>query len=354
MIVLNLDCKITGIFIGDAESVMGDEISEKVRVEMNRHFCDMLQTAFALKGDWALVLANQAKSEQSVRTLSRDNDEPLVNADGTPRTAVHLALDARKMLRIQIMCRYLLLDEIQVAEPLVLAIIDSLQYPDAYICRRCTKLCHRIIETVAWSDQYTDILGNRLFSILVRAIVTEPKWMIGIEWDLINLIRDIYCRIVLGQTLLSGGQGSGMEHPFDVVTGQFEQAKTVNNPLHGGGLLCKPSSLPRQILSSLPGITIEMVREMENSMTVKRSLKDQKDVLRDLLRLSAEKLKTSETQDNIFGMFSRATESESLLSQNARKPIVSDLPEKLITYTMLKRAEDIENKFEFESLDDFL
>jgi hypothetical protein len=321
---------------------------------MSRHFCDMLQAAFALKGDWALVLANQAKDEQTVRTSSvRDNDES-VNVDGTPRTALHLALDARKLLRIQKLCRYLLLDEVHVAEPIVVAIIDSLQYPDAYTCRRCTKLCHRILEAVAWTDHYTDILGNRLLSILVRAAITEPKWMVGCEWDLINLIRDIYCRLALGQTLSFGGQGPGMEHPFNIVTGRFEQAKTVDNPLQGGGLLCIPSALPRQVLVSLPGITLDMVQEMEKCMTLKRSSKDQKDVLRDLLRQSAEQLKVSETQENFLGMFSRAAESESLLSQHARKPIVTDLPERLVTHRMVMKAGDREKDTDFQSLDDFL
>ena len=247
-----------GLFIGDADMVTGEAMSEKVRVDLNRHFSDMLQTAFALKGDWALVLANQSKDDQAVRSGDkmkvssnqtipvRDDDRP-INADGTPRTAIHIAIDARKNLRIQKLCHYLLLDEANVAEPLVLAVIDLLQYPDAYTCRRCTKLGHRILETVAWADYYTEILGNRLFSMLVRAIIAEPKWMVGIEWELINLIRDIYCRLVLGQTLLFGGQGPGMEHTFDPVYGRFEQAKTIDNPLLGGGLLCVPSALPRQV-----------------------------------------------------------------------------------------------------------
>jgi hypothetical protein len=95
-----------------------------------------------------------------------------------------------------------------------------------------------------------------------------------------------------------------------------------------------------------------MVLEMEKSMTLKRSSKEQKDVIRDLLRLAADQLKVSESKDDSLGMFSRATESESLLSQHVRKPLVSDLPEKLLTFTMVKKAEEREQ--DFDSLDDFL
>ena len=105
---------------------------------------------------------------------------------------------------------------------------------------------------------------------------------------------------------------------------------------------------------SLPGVTLEMVLEMEKNLTLKRSLKDQKDTLRDLLRLAAEQLKVSESKENVLGLFSRATESESLLSQHFRKPIVPNLPEKLITYSMVKRAEDREKDADVQSLDEFL
>jgi hypothetical protein len=58
-------------------------------------------------------------------------------------------------------------------------LIQCLEYPDAYSCRRCTRIIHRVLETVAWVDRYTDLLGHRLFSVVVKAIITEPKWMVG-------------------------------------------------------------------------------------------------------------------------------------------------------------------------------
>lgn len=108
--------------------------------------------------------------------------------------------------------------------------------------------------------------------------------MVGLEWDMINLLRDLYCRLVLGQVLQPGGQGPGAQQfkdPHNPM--QFEQAKTANNPLQGGGILVVPSSIPRQILASLPGLDEAAVRDLEDNMNQKRTAKDQVKSLRLLL-----------------------------------------------------------------------
>ena len=100
--------------------------------------------------------------------------------------------------------------------------------------------------------------------------------MVGLEWDMINLLRDIYCRLVLGQVLQPGGQGPGVQQlkdPHNPI--QFEQAKTADRPLQGGGILVAPSDIPRQILASLPGLDFSAVMELEDNLNRKRSAKDQ-------------------------------------------------------------------------------
>ena len=74
---------------------------------------------------------------------------------------------------------FLLLENEQIAGYLVLTMIQCLEYPDAYTCRRCTRIVHRVLETAAWVDRYTELLGYRLLSVAVKAIITEPKWMVG-------------------------------------------------------------------------------------------------------------------------------------------------------------------------------
>mmetsp|Transcript_24924 Transcript_24924/g.38091 ORF Transcript_24924/g.38091 Transcript_24924/m.38091 type:complete len:1527 (-) Transcript_24924:34-4614(-) len=340
-----------GIFVGDLDSVTSEAVVEKARVEVSRSFADMLQSALALKGDWALVLANIAREEQAAKrndssilrtapsTKGKGSKGPL-NADGTKRSKLHVAIEARKLQRIHKLCHFLMLENETIAGYLVLSVAESLNYPDAYTCRRCTKICHRILETVAWVDRYTLLLGSQMFTNGVKAIVYEQKWMVGIEWDMINLIRDVYCRLVLGQTLQYGGQGAAMQAPSDKINNRFEQTKTIENPLQGGGILVSTSDLPRQVLATLPGIRPDMVLQLEEQMKLKRSAKDQKDLLRDLLKIAADNIKETESGQDT-GILGRANESESLLNQKQANEtnVVQAIPEKLVTHKMAMKQQ---------------
>lgn len=267
---------------------------------------------------------------------SRLNDgKTPVNADGTPRGVNQAALEARQLKRIHYICKFLLLDDEKVAGPLVLSVIQCLTYPDAYTCRRATRICHRMLEAACSVERYTNLLGYRLFAIVVKAIVTEPKWMVGMEWEMLALLRDIYCRLVLGQTLMPGGQGPGLQQPA-LGPNSYEQAKNVNNPLQGGGVLIRGSDLPRQILVDLPGIDRNTVNNLDKIMREKRAAKDQKDTLRELLRTAAAELQSTESSNGTSGtggnddLFGRALAEESLLNQAVRNSI-PNLPEKLMT-----------------------
>jgi hypothetical protein len=192
-----------------------------------------------------------------------------------------------------------------------------MSYPDAYTCRRITRISHRIPETVAWSPTYSQRLGQHMLTQAVKNIATEPKCMVGIERDMIAVIRHIYCRLVLGQILQSSGQGPGLQQPKSLVNAnQYEQAKTADRPLQGGSILATPSDVPRQILLSLPGIGIDFVEEFERTMKRKRASKDQKDIVRDMLRVVADNLKEmNPTSANaaMSGLFDCTVEEESLL-----------------------------------------
>jgi len=345
------------LFIGDLDAVTAESAVEKQRVELTRTFGDVLQAALALKGDWALILANIAReetnskkidnvdttsngtSQTSTNSLSTDSN---VNADGTPKSKNHDAIEARKLARISAMCHFLFLEHEQLAGYLTLTVIQCLNYPDAYTCRRITRICHRVLETAAWHPRYTQILGQRMMAAAVQNIVLEPKWMVGIEWDMINVVRDIYGRLTLGQMIQPGGQGAGQQQV--VVSDNpltYEQAKTADRPLQGGGILTIPSDIPRQVLLSLPGIKESMIRQLDEDMQRKRSAKDQKDFIRDLLRVAAEGWSESHppTGPTFLGALDRAIGAESLLHRD-RATNVEDIPEKLITQSMINKQQE--------------
>jgi Exportin-5 family len=342
----------SGVFVGDLDFVTAEAVVDKCRVELSRTYSDVIQAALALKGDWALVLANYAKEEGAIKKNDPSllmvgprnqigSSDVIVNADGTPKQENQSAIDSRKLLRINKVCEFFLLENEQISYPFLLTTIRCLNYPDAYTVRRCTKICHRILETVAWSPKFTPLIANHMFTAAVTNIVTEPKWMVGIEWDMINVVRDIYCRLVLGQVLQFGGQGPAQQQPDDISgTGRFEQAKSVREPLKGGGILSTPTTLPRELLARLPDISENAVMTFEENMQKKRSAKDQKDFLRDILRVAAEKSQQMDNGRVCDSLFGRADGKESLLMKSSNiGGTVSNLPEKLVTQSMVKKRE---------------
>eukprot|EP00977_Amphora_coffeiformis_P028336 scaffold34931_cov175-Amphora_coffeaeformis.AAC.1 len=343
-----------GLFVGDLDAVTSEAVVEKHRVDLSRAFADVLQVALALKGPWALVLANMAKDEQAAKNSTKSSLGPrsrlseegaAVNADGTPKATCQNQIDARKLGRINGLCSFLILENPSIAWNLIWAVVQCLGYPDAYTVRRITKICHRILETAAWSPQYTDILSNHMFKQAIRNVVTEPKWMVGIEWDMINVIRDIYCRLVLGQALLPGGQGPAIQmNSAGESSNRYEQAKTVDRPLQGGGILTVSADSPRRLLADIPGIGVPMVEKLEQDMKTKLSAKDQKDLLRDLLRIASDNVKDIAPGANSGGIFTRANEAESLLHTRKRTPVIPALPEKLVTQSQIERAKQKERQ----------
>eukprot|EP00535_Pseudo-nitzschia_heimii_P013747 CAMPEP_0197199492 /NCGR_PEP_ID=MMETSP1423-20130617/33909_1 /TAXON_ID=476441 /ORGANISM="Pseudo-nitzschia heimii, Strain UNC1101" /LENGTH=1261 /DNA_ID=CAMNT_0042653349 /DNA_START=1042 /DNA_END=4828 /DNA_ORIENTATION=+ len=336
------------LFVGELDAETAEAAAEKYRVEVTRTYSDVIQAALALKGEWALVLANVAKENESHQSNKKGPptsrlivaDGGKVNADGTPRKANQAALDARKVKRLHALNHFMLLEDETIAGFLTITVIQSLSYPDTYTCRRITRICHRILETVAWHPRYTDILGRRMLAAITKNIVTQPKWMVGAEWDVINVFRDVYCRLVLGQILQMGGQGPGLQQPPSSNRSSgavYEQAKSAERPLQGGGVLTIPSDLPHQLLNTLDGVSIEMIQHLDHDLISKRSAKAQKDCICDFLRVAADGWKEKQHPNQNF--FDQAIAEESLLHNSQKSAVVEDLPETLVLSNRKSRAQ---------------
>ena len=181
-----------------------------------------------------------------------------------------------------------------------------------------------------------ELLGSSglTFCFLLFTVCVLPNANVRIEWDLINVVRDIYGRLVLGQYFLPGGQGPGLQQPRDPSNSLlFEQTKVVDKPLQGGGILPNPTDHPRRILLGI-GMSHDDIIALEEKLTEKRSAKEQKETFRDVLRVAADKTLGQKSP------LERAGEEESLLHKTTRTPEVSALPEILTTYSMMKKKEE--------------
>jgi muramoyltetrapeptide carboxypeptidase LdcA involved in peptidoglycan recycling len=107
--------------------------------------------------------------------------------------------------------------------------------------------------------------------------------------------------------------------------------------------------LPHQLLTSLPGISVAMIQQMDQDLMAKRSAKAQKDIIRDFLRVAADEWKENEYSNQGNGINSnnggslsildRAVAEESLLHKSNKVAVVEDIPEKLVLSNRKSRAE---------------
>lgn len=158
-----------------------------------------------------------------------------------------------------------------------------------------------------------------------------------------TVIRDIYCRLVLGQTLQAGGQGAGQPQTA-LGPDNYEQAKTADRPLQGGGILTVSSPHPRRVVSVLLGWDATALAQWEGELKRKCAAKDQKDRLRDAFREAADRLRERPmgSGDGVTGVsaWDRALEAESLLHHHHRRgaAVIPDLPERLVTQSQVNKA----------------
>jgi len=321
----------SGLFVGDLDSMDSEALVDKTRIDLTHTWADCVMAALALRGEWALTLANIAKEFDTAKRGG--NAKPVVNskhiananvnADGTVRDGNSAISEARNVVRIDALASYLLTTD-AVAGPVVMTTIACLSYPDAHTCRRAIKISHRILETCASEVKYEAIFAQ-MFEACIKNILMEQRWMAGCEWDLIALVRDIYCRLVMGQSLTPAGQGPGLQCACEV--GIFQQPKSYGKPREGGGVLAKPSDAPRQLLSSCPGKSPLLVMEFEKQLNAKRSAKDQKNTFRDFLLVSSELIKKNEGAGVDNGVFGRKDAGEQSVLQRQTKSDIEQNPE---------------------------
>lgn len=237
------------------------------------------------------------------------------NADGSSRTPEYLVQEAALLGRIDAIGNYLLSEE-RIAWTIIATAIDSMTYANAQNARKIYQICHVIVEYCAHQEKYEELLG-KMFTVAVSQLIAEPKWLSGSEWSLIMLIRDLYCRLVLGQALLPGGQGPAMECEFK--DGLFIQYKNAGVAREGGGVLVRPSDIPRNCLCSLPGSSVQAVKDLEGHMKNKRSAKDQRAAIKDFLSVCAKFMSAREGERG-DGVFGRVADQESALTPTKVTP----------------------------------
>jgi len=243
-----------GLYVGFGITSENREIIiDKIKREATRAYVEFLQELFAQKGELAHAFINIDKEGKAAPDQQNEMEAQEYRIGGVTLTKEGQVLQRH---HAETLLEFLLHRNPQLTESLLMLMVGALCWADSHSCRRAVKLVQRVVEVEWKNDVFTNFLASQLFQTCVYALIQEPKWLVGLEWDIIMLVQLLYMRFVFGGTAL------------DKMNGESRM----------------PSDLPRQFLMSLQGISATDVSEMETTLTTTNSHKDQKDIFRDLIR----------------------------------------------------------------------
>jgi exportin-5 len=190
-------------------------------------------------------------------------------------------------------------------------LVQVICWKDTLSCRKAVLLGDKLVNVLHADAKYHALLGRDLFSAALQGILREHVGHVkedGLKWEIINLARNIYCRLTLGLA------------PVEECKG----IDPCNQPLRPAASLC---AAPREILLSLPDVTPGQVEALDALLREKHSMKTQKNAFKELLEMPI--LAIRREQALASGSTSPLA---GILGGNANASIknVLDLPEKLV------------------------
>lgn len=194
-------------------------------------------------------------------------------------------------------------------------LVQIIGWKDTLSCRKAALLGEKLVNMLHSDPRFNTLLGRDVFSVSLEALLHEHAGHVkedGLKWELINLARNIYCRLALG--LVPVEECKGID--------------PCNQPLRPASSLCM---LPREILQSLPDVTLAQVEALDVFLREKHSMKTQKNAFKELLEGPMLAIR----QQKALLLASGGASSPLALAAAAgvigeSKKQIQDLPEKLV------------------------
>jgi exportin-5 len=222
----------------------------------------------------------------------------------------------------------------------------ALLWPDGAQCRKAITLAHRMVGCTFSEPLYEPLLGSHLMHAAVYALVTEPRWLAGLEWDLLNLARDLYCLLAVGlapdkltfAVASAQGAANAAAHGAHGAHGHGGGSASPVGGLAGGipaHHFAAVAGRPRAVLLRLPGVGPAQVAALDAALSTATDAKAQKDALRDLLRAASDAMHAQATTaqggvmaGGVAGGGGALPAAESAL--RVRPPAILDLPQQML------------------------
>ena len=245
--------------------------------DFTRKFADALAGMGLSRGALALPAeATKGGGHGSSPTSSGKKSSGGTNKGGSPSSSASSRKGAAQRgeeealgVRRTALCAFTLSrDNVNVADEYIKACLALLSLPDTYACRKGVALTKMLLE-VSISDvshgkgqnlhrrQYSDLMpvvGKDFFQVALMVLLRRERWLVGLEWELTEVLQEIYCYYVLG---------------LRDVTDRKEPIRCV-------------CDAPRNVLLGL-GVTTQAITTLDTQMCSVLSKKKRRDFMKDFI-----------------------------------------------------------------------
>ncbi|RMX69108.1 hypothetical protein DD238_001946 [Peronospora effusa] len=208
------------------------------------------------------------------------------------------------------LCDYILTQSPSLPFAVGAILVQVICWKDTLSCRKAVFLGDKLVNVLYADTKYHTLLGRDIFSAALQSVLKEHVGHVkedGLKWEIINLARNIYCRLTLGLA------------PVEECKG----IDPCNQPLRPASSLC---AAPREILLSLPDITPAHMDALDTLLREKHSIKTQKKAFKEILEMPILAIRREQalTSGSVSPM-ARIVDTTNMSIKN-----ILDLPEKLV------------------------
>lgn len=315
------------LFLKTCPTELYASLLDPVLTHLFNHIAQRFATCFAkstpetkaAKSTWSSLVVGVEETKRDVV-----HDKILMDLTRQEAEFIEMAIDAKTVVgadtdtpkhvtnpQDELLRDYMLLHSQTLPFAIGGMLVQIISWKDSLSCRKTTILADKMVTILHNDPRYYSLLGRDFFVAALQALLYEIDGHVkedGLKWELINLTRNIYCRLTLGLMPVEECKG------FD----------PCNQPQRPDSMLC---FFPREILLSLPDVTPANVEAMEIYLREKHSVKSQKNALKELLEIPMLAIKQ---QRALVSASSSPIAANLLLNSRRSSKQIQDLPEKLV------------------------
>jgi len=152
------------------------------------------------------------------------------------------------------------------------SVVALLCLPDATACRYAVQMAQHLLDLCIADVRFVVTVAKEAFTAALSVLLQQEAWTVGIEWDLIEFLLDVFLMLVMGEgrqpIFVSGG--SGAVGTSDCNTSMCAHAVRSDWP-------------PRILMSVSAVVTMERIAQLEQQLRSIMQRRKRRGVMKDFI-----------------------------------------------------------------------